>query len=257
MQEYKTLKDLAKIFLLFNTFQSEERSVMEISKTVDMLPSKVSRILGTMEKDGFFERNPDTNKYHLGIRFLELGMVYASHFPLRKVIRPHIEQMARDLSLTASWAILRNTRVIVVDRIQNMNIDVLTHRIGLNIPIHSTSVGKVLLANLPEEEQDRILESIDLVKFTDATIVDKELIKEGLELVKERGYSTDEGETHEDLNCIAAPIRNGNGDVIAAINIMDEKSRTSVQKLLQTVPYLKEKALFVSRQLGFVSAAGL
>ncbi len=256
MQEYKTLTDLTRILLLFNTFQSEERSVTEISKNLNMLPSKVSRMLATIEKEGFLERNPETNKYRLGIRFFELGMVYAFHFPLRRIIRPHLEQMAKELNLTASCAILRNTNVVVVDRIQNMNIDLLAYRIGLNLPIHTTSFGKVLLAYLPEEEQDRILESVRLTRLTNATILDKKLIKENLKLVRERGYSTDEGETHEDLNCIAAPIKNREGAVIAAINLMDEKSRTSAQKLFEYASYLKEKALFVSRQLGYLPGAG-
>src|SRR4030043_450132 len=145
MHEYKTLKDLTKIILLFNTFQFEERSVTEISKILSMLPSKVSRMLGTIEKDGFLEKNPETKKYRLGIRFFELGVVYAFHLPLRRIIRPHIEQMAKELNLTVGWAILRNNRVIVVDRIQNMNIDMLAQRIGLNLPIHTTALREGLL----------------------------------------------------------------------------------------------------------------
>jgi DNA-binding IclR family transcriptional regulator len=253
MHEYKTLKDLTKIILLFNTFQFEERSVTEISKILSMLPSKVSRMLGTIEKDGFLEKNPETKKYRLGIRFFELGVVYAFHLPLRRIIRPHIEQMAKELNLTVGWAILRNNRVIVVDRIQNMNIDMLAQRIGLNLPIHTTAIGKLLLAYLPEEEQDKILESIDLVKLTDATMVDKKLIKENLKVIKERGYATDEGETHEDLNGIAAPIKNSTGDVVAAIHLMGENSRTSPQEFFQFASFLKEKALFISRQLGYFS----
>jgi DNA-binding IclR family transcriptional regulator len=253
MQEYKTLKDLARIISLFNTFLSEEISVMEISKNLNMLPSKVSRMLGTMEKEGFLEKNPETKKYRLGIQFFELGMVYAFHLPLRKIIRPHIEQMAKELNLTVGWAILRDNRVIVVDRIQNMNIDMLAQRIGLNLPIHTTAIGKLLLAYLPEEEQDKILESIDLVKLTNATMVDKKLIKENLKVIKERGYATDEGETHEDLNGIAAPIKNSTGDVVAAIHLMGENSRTSPQEFFQFASFLKEKALFISRQLGYFS----
>ncbi|MGD0626361.1 MAG: MarR family transcriptional regulator [Thermodesulfobacteriota bacterium] len=96
MQEYKTLKDLIKMLLLFNTFQSDEKSVTDIAKTLDMLPSKASRMLATMEKEGFLDRSQETNKYRLGIRFFELGMVYAFHLPLRRILRPHIEQMAKE-----------------------------------------------------------------------------------------------------------------------------------------------------------------
>jgi IclR family KDG regulon transcriptional repressor len=252
-QGYKTLKDLVRIISLFNTYQVEERGVTEISKAVGMLPSKVSRMVRTLEAEGFFEKNLETGKYRLGLGFFELGMVCALNFPLRKIIRPHIEEIARKLNFTASCAILKNSKVIVIDRVQNLNIDLLTYRIGLNLPIHSTSVGKVLLAHLPEKEQDRILKSVNLAKFTDATIINRKAMKENLKLIRQRGYAVDEGETHEDLNCMAAPIRNDTGDVIAAINIMDERTRTSAEKLFQFAEYLKERAFFISRQLGYRS----
>lgn len=216
-----------------------------------MLPSKISRMIRTLENEGFFEKNLENGKYRLGVQFFELGMAYVFNLPLRKILRPHLEQIFKELNLTTSWGMLKNEKVIVVDRIQNLNIDILAHRVGLNIPVHSTSIGKVLLACLPEKEQDRILKSTNLVKFTKATITDQKLIKDHLKLVLERGYSTDEQETHEDLNCMAAPIRNGNGEVIAAINLMDEKKRTSAKKLVGFADYLKEKVLFISRQLGY------
>jgi DNA-binding IclR family transcriptional regulator len=250
-QEYKTLKHFISIISLFNNFKVEQLSGAEISKTLEMHPSKVSRMLGTLEREGFFERDPNNGKYRLGIEFFTLGMTYIHNLPLRKIIRPHIEQMAKELNLTGSWGVLKGYHVIVVDRIQNLNIDLLTHRIGLNLPIHSSSLGKVLLAYLPEDKQDSILQSVELEKFTPQTVVDRKLIKENLKLIVERGYATDEGETHDDLNCLAVPIRNGTEDVIAAITLMDEKSGTSAEKLFQFVNYLKEKALFISRQLGY------
>ncbi len=250
-QGYKTLRDLTKILSLFNTFQAEERGISEISKSLEMQPSKISRMLRTLESEGFFERSPQTGKYRLGVGFFELGMAFAFHFPLTKIIRPHIEQMARELSLTASWAILRKSKIIVMDRVQNQNIDLLSQRVGLNLPIHSTSLGKVLLAYLPEEEQDRILKSTSFERFTSETIVDRKVIKKNLVTIKEKGFATDEGETHADLNCVAAPIKNASGEVIAAINLMGEKSHTSVEEVRRLSDYLREKAFFISRQIGF------
>ncbi len=251
MQEYKTLKDLAKILLEFDDFKTEELSVTEISKAVKMAPSKISRMLGTLEGEGFFEKNPQTGKYRLGIFLFELGIAYAYHFPLRKIIRPHVEQIAKEVKLTVSWAILRKNKVLVLDRIQNLPIDVLAYRVGLNLPVHTTSVGKIMLAHLPEEEQDNILRSVNLLKLTEASVVDRKTIIKNLKLFKERGYSTDKEETYEGVNCFAVPIRGANGEVIAAMSLMDDKSRTSYKTLLQQIDYLKEKTLFISRQLGF------
>jgi DNA-binding IclR family transcriptional regulator len=94
---------------------------------------------------------------------------------------------------------------------------------------------------------------VNLTKYTDATIIDRDLIKENLKLVREKGFSIDSGETHEDLLCMGCPVRDGSGNVIAALNLMDEKSRTDLEKLLQHVDYLKEKAQFISLQLGYRS----
>jgi DNA-binding IclR family transcriptional regulator len=90
-----------------------------------------------------------------------------------------------------------------------------------------------------------------LVKNTDATVIDPEIIKENLKLFRKRGYSTDEEETLEGVVAIAVPIKDSNGQVIASISLNDEKSRTSPDKLFGKVDYLMEKALFISRQLGF------
>jgi IclR family KDG regulon transcriptional repressor len=252
-QNYKTLKDLAKILSLFNDLQAEEKSVTEISKALEMFPSKVSRMLRTLEGEGLFEKNLESGKYRLGILFFELGVVYAYHHPLRKIIRPHIEQIAQEINVTVSWAVLKKNRVIVLDRIQNLPIDALAYRIGLNLPVHTTSVGKILMAYLPDEEQDEILQSVNLVKSTEASVIDPKIIKKRLKLYREEGYSTDEEETYEGVNCIAVPIKNADGTVIAAVSLMDDKSRTSREILFQHLDYLKEKALFISRQLGFRS----
>jgi IclR family transcriptional regulator, KDG regulon repressor len=250
-QDYKTLKDLARILSLFNSPQVQEIGISEISKSLNMLPSKISRMVRTLEKDGFFQKNIETGKYRLGIAFFELGIIFALNFPLRQIIRPHIEQIAKEHNLTASWGILSKGKVIVVDRVQNLNIDLLAYRIGFNIPIHSSSIGKVLLANLPEKEFNEILKTIEFEKFTATTTVDPNLLKKQLDDVKEKGYSTDNGETHEDIYSIAAPIRNGDGDVIAALNLTSEKKHPNVEKISKLSEYLKEKGLFISRQLGY------
>ena len=250
-QEYKTLKDFIKIISLYNDPRVDELSITEIARRLDMYPSKVSRMFSTLEAEEFLQKDPRTSKYRLGIGFFTLGMSYILNLPIRKIIRPHIDQIAREMNMTVSWAILKGSSVIVVDRVQNLNIDLLTSRLGLNLPIHSTSLGKILLAYLPPDEQKTILRSVELKKLTSKTIVDVDLLVKQLKLCAERGYSIDEGETHEDLDCLAAPIKDSSGKVVAGINIMDEKSRTSSERLFQLADYLKEKALFISRQLGY------
>jgi DNA-binding IclR family transcriptional regulator len=251
MQSYKTLKDFSKILALFNDLEVEALGVTEISKSLQMTPSKVSRMLGTLEREGLFERHAKTGKYQLGVFFFELGLVSAYHFPLHKIVRPHLEQMAEETKLTASCAMLKNNRVIIIDRVQAFKAELLTHSIGLNLPIHSTATGKILLAYCSEAEQEEILYSKDLIRFTDTTAVEPELIKKNLKIFRQNGYATDKGETHQDFSCIAAPVWNSAGKVIAAINLMGEKRQARLETLLEYADYLKQKALFISRQLGY------
>lgn len=251
VQPYKTLKDFADVLMLFNDLEVEALGVTEISRSLQMTPSKVSRMLRTLEREGLFERDSKTGKYRLGVLFFEIGLVSAYHFPLHKIIRPHLEEMAVETELTASCAILKKNRVIVIDRVQALKVELLAHRIGLNLPIHSTATGKILLAYRSEEEQDEILRSTDLVRFTNATVVESELIKENLRSFRQNGYATDKGETHQNFNCIAAPIWNSAGKVVAAINLMGERSQMSLETLLERADYLKQKAHFISRQLGY------
>ncbi len=248
---YKTLKDLVKILSLFNSSDSQERSITEISKLLGMLPSKVSRMIRTLEPEGFFKKNPQTRKYRLGIEFFRLGIAYAHHSPLRKVVRPHLEQMAKETHLIAACGVLKNGDVVLIDRLETLTIDLISVRMVLNLPVHATAIGKALLAYLPESEQETILRSVQLKKFTPATVTDLKNIKQNLEQVRKHGYAVDLGETHENLNSIAAPIKNESNQTVAAFGLSGDRSQFPEEKVPELLPYLVEKANFVSRQLGF------
>jgi IclR family transcriptional regulator, KDG regulon repressor len=249
-QEYSTVKDLARILAVLNDFRAAEKSIAEIAKTVQMHPTKVSRMLRTLEKEGFFERNDNTGKFRLGLIFAELGMVCTFHNPVRNIIRPHVEQIAQELDITASWGIFRNYRIISMDRFQKA-VDLAPFRVGVAVPIHATAPGKVLLAYLPEEEQNKFFESTPLERYTGKTITDPQLLKEELGQVVEKGYAMDDGESFDGLNCVSAPIRNGVAKVIGALTILDSEVRTSSKALFRHADYLASKALFISRQLGY------
>lgn len=250
-QDYKTLKDFIKLISYYNSFSIPEAGVNEVAKALDMAPSKVSRMLSTLAEEGFFEKNVLTDKYRVGIGFFEVGMVYVFNSPLRNIMAPHIEQMAKDTGFTSSWAILHKNKVIVLGRVQNLNIDLMTYRIGFNLSVHTTSLGKVLAAYLPEEKQNELLKAIEFIKLTERSIVDVEKFREHLKIIREQGYSTDDRETRDDLCCISVPVKNANGEVVAGLCLMDETSRSNVEKMTGFAPYLMEKGLFISRQLGY------
>jgi IclR family transcriptional regulator, KDG regulon repressor len=246
---YKTLKDLSRILSLFEVPDVEERSVSDIAKSLQMLPSKVSRMLKTMEIEGLVERSLHSGKYRIGARFLHLGLLYALNHPLRRVILPHVEQTASDLGLLSAWGIFKNGRAIIVDRVRSDK-GPPVHLLGSDVPLHSSSYGKLFLAYMSREAQENSLQSFAFIKFTPVTIDNAELMKKEIARVREKGYAVDEGETREDLVGIAVPIFDESEELVAALTVSGRNSEFSKNRVAETI-YLTEKALFISRQLGY------
>lgn len=203
---YKTLKDLARILSLFSATGAESMGVFEISKSLQIIPSKISRMLGTLEAEGFFEKNPSTGKYGLGGRFLELGTQYVYNLPLRQIIHPHLVQITTELKHSSNFAVFKNARIIVVDRVQATGGGI-SHQANVpNLPLHASSHGKIFLAYLSEDEQDNILATIDMIKLTDSTITDPLLLREELKKVRQKGYALDAEEMITGVIGIAVPV---------------------------------------------------
>jgi DNA-binding IclR family transcriptional regulator len=248
---YKTFIDLGRILALFEDGKGEEKSVSNIAQSLPILPSKASRMLKTLEHIGLFERNHETGRYRIGGRFLQVGLLYTLNHPLRRIILPHLEHIYKEHGLTASWAIFTNDRIIIVDRVGAKE-GSKVHLLGSSPPLYSSSYGKVFLAHLDPEERDRVLQSLNLIKFTPRTITDLKTIREELGLVRNKGYSFDIGESIEDIQSMCAPIINQHRDVVAGLAIGSRGELVPAEKFLSFAGYLTEKALFISRQLGYI-----
>jgi DNA-binding IclR family transcriptional regulator len=246
---YKTLGDFTRILSLFEEPDVEERGVNEIAKSLQMLPSKVSRMLKTLEADGWVERNTHTGRYRIGARFLQIGLLYALNHPMRRLMIPHLEQTARDLGLLTAWGIFRNGKVIVIDRFR-LHHGPLIHLLGSNVPLHTSSYGKLFLAHITPDLRERLLETLAFTALTSRTIRDPKAMREELQRVREKGYAVDDGETREGVIGIGAPIFDDTEEMVAALSVSGSASEFSVGYATE-IAYLKEKVLFISRQLGY------
>jgi IclR family transcriptional regulator, KDG regulon repressor len=245
---YKTLKDFSRILSLFETQDAQEQRVSDIAKSLQMLPSKASRMLRTLELEGLVEKNPHTGRYGIGARFLRIGLLYVLNHPLRRVILPHVEQTARDLGLLSAWGIFKNGKAVIVDRIRAGNSPPV-HLIGSDVPLHSSSYGKLFLAYAPKEEGERLVGSLSYVPLTPRTITGPNALRKELGRVREKGYAIDDGETHEGIVGIAAPIFDDSDGLVAALTVSGKGMEFSRDRKKE-IAYLTEKALFISRQLG-------
>ena len=209
---YKTIKDLGKIVSLFGNHGGEEQSVTDISRSLQMLPSKVSRLLKTLESEGFFERSQHTGKYRIGPRFLQLGLLYVFNHPLRRIMLPHLEHMVQDLGLSTGWAIFRNDQIIVVDRF-TFRQEVFRQpgrlkRTSSFLVIRKTFSRLSLQSGTEDGFSTRSL----LPGSLPATISDPKQMREEIKQARKNGYALDQGETAADMAGVAAPIFGSDGD---------------------------------------------
>jgi len=236
------------------TIEKPELSVTELSQELALHKSTVSRLLTTLEKGGLVQQNPETGKYRLGVALIGLAGLVVAHADVREIARSLLRQLAQETQETVNLAVLDGDEVINIeqmlpDKRQVKNIG----WVGRRTPLHCVSTGKVLLAYRSEQEIEQIIAK-GLSHRTDKTITDPRRLREELANIRRRGYATGLEELEEGLNAVAAPIRNHEGEVIAAVSVSGPSYRVSPEKIPALAELTVRTAEEISRQLGFLRA---
>ena len=214
-------------------------SMTEISEELGLYPSTTHRILDTLKYGGFVEQDPSTQKYQLGLKLIELGMARLNQIDLVKEARPFLKELSKKIDETVHLAILEDTEALYLAKEESTQTIRMISYVGKRAPLHCTSLGKVLLAFLPSNERDKILEKIELFKLTENTITNKQSLIEELNKIKQEEFALDNEENEKFVRCIAAPIRNHRGKVIAAASISGPSYRINEKNQ----NYLKEELI--------------
>lgn len=230
----------------------EPTTLSELSEKANLNISTVHRLLHTLMANHFVEQDLNSGKYRLGLRLFEIGSKALYSLDIRQVAKPHLQNMVHQCNETANMAILDKGEVVYIEQVESQNTIKMFARIGSRGPAHCTAAGKALLAYQEMPELERILSNKGLPRFTENTITDPEKLKEELGKIREQGYSLDLEEMDEGVNCIAAPIMNHEGKVVAAVSISGLASRMH-RKALEEIyrEYLKEAAHRISQDLGY------
>lgn len=247
IQSIERAADVLEIFLTTNS----ELSVKEISEKVNLSKSTVHGIIKTLEHRGYLQQNPDDLKYRLGIKLFELGNFVGKHLDIRSIARPIIKDLVNELNETVHLVLLNRNEIIYIEKEDGPRTLTMYSHIGKRAPVHCTGVGKAILAYLSDQEVDRLLSIQNLQPFTEFTITDKEAIKNHLQSVRECGYAVDDEEIELGLKCIAAPIFNHQGNVIASISCAAPKIRLDEERLPKVIAGIQKAASEISKALGY------
>ena len=254
------IESLARGLATLALFSSDAPSLSftEIVETLKLNKSTAFRVLSTLETAGYLERDAATRRYRPGLKVLQLGFTALSSLEVRQIARPYLERVALETDETASLAVLDGLHIIYVDRVRNRAIVGVVLGVGSRAPAHSTSLGKVLLADLPPEEIARRLAHTDLTAYTPHTIVDHRALLSELALIRKRGYAINDEELAIGLRGVSAPIRDATRRAVAAINVSGPTATISRERLKSEImPAVVKTAGHISLALGYALGAPL
>ena len=245
------LKSLRKAIRVLEAFSMREPRLplTEIARRVGLPLSTAHRILATLHGEGFVDRDADRDQYRLGIRLLELGSIVLSTMELHREALPFIEALSRESGETIHLGILDGTQVVSIEKMDSLHGLASNVTIGKGAPAYCTGVGKALLAFQPDSVVEAVCRQ-GLTRHTPNTVTSPRRLREELTHVRASGYALDNMEHELGVRCIAAPIRNHTGAVIASLSISGPATRIRAEDVPRLAERVKEVAGKLSTQLG-------
>lgn len=236
---------------------SESREILtasEIAAILSTTPATLYPTLYTLKAHGYLIRD-DRKRYRLGLKLLERSGQVLAQLDVRRVAHLHLRELARRWQVTADLAVLYGNEVLYLARETGHPTAILSEVVGRRVPLHCTSLGKVLLAHLSDQEQLELIRSLKLVAYTPHTITEAKRLAAELSKTRERGYALDIQEFHLGIACVGAPIRGYDGRVVAAISLMlpvDDEVRNHGHEAAAAA--VVETATAISAELGFTTS---
>ena len=248
-----TNKSLVKALTILDLFDDhiQKLSEKEIADKLGSTSSAVYPILFTFEKYGYLERSKKDKKYSIGLTLLRKGSLVLKKLDIRNRAQPFLEQLMLSCNENVHLAIMDGGKVMYIDRKEAGQSLMIRSYIGKKVPANCTALGKAMIAFLEEQELEAFLEKEELVRMTENSIVDANDLKAELEKVRSDGYAIEIEEFQKGGACIAAPVRNHQENVVAAISISIPKSRFSNNTSKKLIKEIKSTASNISKDIGY------
>lgn len=204
-----------------------------------------------LESYRMVERDPQTGRYHLGLRLFELGTIAIGSFNVRERAGRHLERVLFEVDETVHFCILDAGEALYLEKLEPTRSVRMASRIGRRVPTHCTAVGKAMLARLAEREVDEILRRHGLQRYTPRTLTTPAELKSELQAIRERGYSVDNEEIEEGVRCVAAAILDHAERPLAAISVSAPAFRLPMEKVPVVAASVMRAAMELSQECGY------
>lgn len=225
--------------------------VTELATELKMYKSTIHRVLSTLVNLGYIEQDPTTERYKLGYKLLEVSSRLLGNLDLRREAMPFLQELADLTNEVVHLVVLNKGQVVYIEKVEGTETIRMHSRVGNLAPVHCTGVGKAILAFLPEAQVREIIRQYGLKPHTPHTLSTLEDLLADLNLIRERGYALDLEENEPGITCVAAPIFDHSGAVVAAISASAPTIRMQSDRLNQLAKEIRNVGCKISARLGY------
>ena len=230
----------------------EPLSLQVVCRELELNANMAFRMLATMTRSGYIEKDEKTGLFSVSLKFLPLSRRALMSLEIRRVVMPYLEMLRqRYPNANFNLAVFYQGDIIVVDRVDSINLPRTYFAPGKGLPFHATGLGKTLTSELAETELDALIEKKGLKAYTPQTIVDPDELKAELARVRRDHVSRDRAEFIPKDNCNAVPIRDASGSIVAAISLSAFENYMPIEEVEATMPVLAETGRNISYYMGY------
>ena len=248
----RDIQSLARGLDILTILAESDRSmgVTEIAQALNVDKSTAFRLLSTLVNRGFVIQDLDNRRYRPDLRIVELSRRVLDRIELRSIAKSWLKRLQRLTGESAHLAVLADGRAVYIDQEESNAALSVNAEIGRQAPAHCTAIGKSLIANMTQEDLIRFLGTEGLTRYTPRTITTTRELIPHLESVRERGFAVDDEEFDVGVRCLAAPIYDYRGKVIASVGISGPSSRMTHEHISELGAVVMETAQEISRLIG-------
>lgn len=223
----------------------------QLARFFDFPKSSVHTLVLTLEREGYLQRDDATGRYMTGRKLVHIAGMTLDGLVVRERAAPLLRTLVADTGMTAHLAVLDRHEVTVVAKVDRPGVHRIATWVGKRMDVHCTSLGKCLVAHLPDEQVDRLINDRGLLRHNEHTIVSPERLKQELARTRAIGYAVDDEEEELGGRCVGAPVWDRDGRVVAAVSVAGGIDQINADTLATIAAQVMAAAMAISKELGY------